>query len=106
KGLDEEAKGEVLNLLRKELSQDTVSNIFERYLRFDAHYKLVLNDFDYMRSTIEKIYEKASEEDWSYILRDWEKDLILDKPAKTKEEVLKDLKRLKELILSEKTELE
>jgi len=106
KGLDEKTKGEILDLLRKELSQDTVLNIFERHLRFDAHYKLVLNDFDYMRSTIEKIYEKASEEDWSYILRDWETDLILDKPAKTKEEVLKDLKRLKELILSEKTELE
>jgi len=106
KGLDEEAKGEVLNLLRKELSQDTVLNIFERYLRFDAHYKLVLNDFDYMRSTVVKIYEKASGEDWPYILRDWEKDLILDKPAKTKEEVLRDLERLKELILSEKTELE
>lgn len=106
KGLNEEAKKEIINMLKSNLSQNTILNIFERYLRFDAHYKLILNDFDYMRDAIEKAYKKASEEEWTYILKDWEKDLILDKPAKTKEEVFKDLERLKELILSEKTELE
>ncbi|HIP92642.1 MAG TPA: hypothetical protein EYH25_04255 [Thermotoga sp.] len=106
KGLNEKAKKEIINMLKSNLSQNTILNIFERYLRFDAHYKLILNDFDYMRDAIEKAYKKASEEEWAYILKDWEKDLILDKPAKTKEEVFKDLERLKELILSEKTELE
>ncbi len=105
KDLDREAKDKIVNMLRKRLSQNTTLNIFERYLRFDAHYRLVINDFDYMRDTLEKAYEKASDKDWTYILEDWRRDFVLNKPAKTKEEVLNDLERLKDLILSEKTSL-
>lgn len=72
--------------------------VLERYLRFLAHYRLILNDAKNFLESIEKAYSATSDEQWKMILEDWSVNLLSDEKFETKEQILEWLERFKEYL--------
>ncbi|MBO8160735.1 MAG: O-antigen ligase family protein [Thermosipho sp. (in: Bacteria)] len=71
------------------------ANIYESYMRFIAHYELLVNDLRYIASNLEENYKEFSENMWENVIKDWSKvEMEEGKPLNTKEEILNYLENI------------
>ena len=89
---------EVLSRIYNDLYELRDVLVFERYIRFLEHYRLILNDVKNYLNTLKRAYSVASDDEWKMILEDWSVNLWNDEKFETKDQVMERLKKSEEFL--------
>ncbi|MCD6552130.1 O-antigen ligase family protein [Thermotoga sp.] len=98
RNLESSKINEVLSKIYNDLIDLKEVLVFERYVRFLAHYRLLLNDAEHFLKSLENAYNTAIDEQWKIILEDWSVNLLSDEKFETKDQVLQRLKKFEEFL--------